>query len=77
MERYARKCDKTHEGMNDGWVVNDGEMYLKYENDVFLWAKQNGYDTLEEAFNDDVIYYTEWDEDDIDEDDEPIYEFNN
>ena len=62
MKKYARQCSITGEGMNDGWVINDGEMYLKYENDVFLWAKENGCDTLEEAFDDDVIYYTEWED---------------
>jgi hypothetical protein len=32
--RYARKCSVTGEGMNEGWVGNDGEVYFKYGHDA-------------------------------------------
>ena len=28
--KYARQCDVTGEGMNDGYVICDGAMYIKY-----------------------------------------------
>lgn len=46
--------------MTEGWVVNDGELYFKYENDAKAWCITNGYVDLETAFEDDVIYWTEW-----------------
>ena len=30
LNRFARKCDITGEGMNDGYCIQDGEMYIKY-----------------------------------------------
>ena len=34
LEKYARKCDITGEGMNDGYIIMDGEMHIKYEEDL-------------------------------------------
>lgn len=31
---WARQCDVTGEGMNEGWCWGDGEFYTKYEKDV-------------------------------------------
>jgi len=59
-EKVARQCDVTHEGMNEGWVVGDGEEYFKYEEDAIKWCKQNGYKSLDKAYDDDAIYWTEW-----------------
>lgn len=62
MTKYARKCDATGQGMNEGWVVGDGEQYFKYEDDAKKWAVSAGYANLDEAFDDDAIYWTEWEE---------------
>ena len=32
--KYARKCDITSEGMNEGYCILDGMMYIKYEKDM-------------------------------------------
>tara|TARA_R110002012_G_scaffold179165_1_gene344732 strand:+ start:70 stop:624 length:555 start_codon:yes stop_codon:yes gene_type:complete len=31
---YARRCCKTGEGMNEGWIFGNGDMYIKHESDV-------------------------------------------
>jgi hypothetical protein len=61
---YARKCDITGEGMDEGWVFGDGEQYAKYETDAIKIANSMGYASIEEAYNDDAGYWTEWDKDD-------------
>ena len=32
--KYARKCDVTGEGMNEGYCLMDGEMHIKYKEDL-------------------------------------------
>ena len=32
--KYARTCDVTGEGMNQGWCFEDGDHYCKYKRDV-------------------------------------------
>ena len=32
--KYARKCDVTNEPMNEGYCIQDGLMYIKYEDDL-------------------------------------------
>ena len=46
--------------MSSGWCVNDGELYFKYEKDAINWAVSNGYKDLQEAYDDEVIYWTDW-----------------
>jgi hypothetical protein len=74
MEKFARKCSVTGQGMNDGYVFNDGEMYFKNEEDliVFLRSREDNNDLsddflLKEAYDQEEYYYTEWDEIDEDE----------
>lgn len=64
--RYARKCDVTHEGMNEGWFTSD-DTYIKYEEDLIKWCEKKGYADRDEAYEDGAMYYTEWDPDDIDD----------
>lgn len=74
MEKYARKCNITGEGMNSGWCWLEGTFYSKYESDTVdelrgdlihegidckLWSDD---EVLEYGFNEDILYYTEWDE---------------
>ena len=33
-ETYARQCDITKEGMNEGYCIQDGLMYIKYKKDM-------------------------------------------
>ena len=46
--------------MFEGWCVQDGESYIKYESDALKCAKAAGYADLEEAYEYDFIYYTDW-----------------
>ena len=59
-EKIARQCSVTNEGMNEGWVTtNDGD-YFKYEEDALAWCKENKWESIAEAYDDDAIYWTEW-----------------
>lgn len=39
--KFARKCSITGEGMNKGFVINHGELYIKNKSDVLLLAITN------------------------------------
>ena len=74
MDRYARKCDATGRGMNEGYVVDDGELYFSEEQHLIDWLRGRGgmeglsdEFILSEAYNEEEYYYTEWDEVDEDE----------
>jgi hypothetical protein len=56
-----RICSKTGEVMSEGWVVNDGEDYYKYESDAHERVAQSGYENYMDAFLDDFIYWTTFD----------------
>jgi hypothetical protein len=60
--KFARRCNITGEGMNEGWVTNDQCWFGKYETDAENWCKEDGYASLEDAIDDDAIWWTEWDE---------------
>jgi hypothetical protein len=72
--KFARRCDVTGEGMNEGWVVNSNNLiglsYIKHEADALAHAQEQGYDSIDamyEACEDtDEFYWTEWEE--LDED---------
>jgi len=68
--KFARKCEATGEGMNEGFVVGDGEMYFKYEKDLIKHIRSQGDETfnsvsdefiLKEAYELEEYYHTEWD----------------
>ena len=60
MTKFARKCNVTNQGMNKGWVINDGIDYVSKEEDAIAICSDAGYSSMEEAFEDEFIYYTEW-----------------
>jgi len=33
-QKFARKCDVTGEGMDEGFCIEDGQMYIKYKKDL-------------------------------------------
>ena len=62
-EKFARKCDITNEGMNEGYCILDGLMYIKYDMDMLQHiTDETDYDTIEDAYEDDYYYHTEWEE---------------
>jgi len=78
-QKFARQCDITCEGMNTGFYVND-ELYIKNELDLIKWLRKQNFitaegnpannfndeDLKEWAFNDEIYYFTEWnDEEDF------------
>ena len=38
--KYARKCSLTGNGMNSGYVVNEGEMYIKDEENLIAYLRK-------------------------------------
>jgi hypothetical protein len=66
MEKFARRCDVTGRGMNEGFCFGDGEKYACDDASALIIAKEYGYTSLYKAWRDDAYYYTEWEE--IDDD---------
>lgn len=72
--KFARLCDATNKGMNEGYVVGDGELYFSEEKYLVEWLRSRGgmegltdeY-ILDEAYGLEEYYYTEWEELDDDE----------
>ena len=67
--KYARKCDVTGEGMNDGYVIGDGFMHIKYEKDLIALIRSWGVDENNELSDDFILneswqheewYWTQW-----------------
>ena len=40
MKLFARKCSITGEGMNEGYVIQDGLMYIKYQIDLINYLRK-------------------------------------
>jgi len=65
--KFARKCDVTGRGMNEGYCIMDGGMYIQSEVDMLKHLEEHtAYESLQEAFEDEYCYWTEWS--DLDED---------
>ena len=76
MDKFARKCSITGKGINEGFCVHDGEFYFSEESQLVNWLRnRDSEDTshlsdefiLQEAYELEEYYYTEWDADDDDE----------
>ena len=65
--RYARRCDATGKGMNEGFCFGSGENYFADKFAAEIQAILIGYDSLEEAYDNCAYYWTEWSEEDIEE----------
>lgn len=59
-KKEIRHCTATGKEMIAGWVVNDGEEYYSTEELALKKCKELGYKSIEEAYEDDVCYWTEW-----------------
>ena len=63
VEQYPRLCDKRKTGMFTGYVFFDGQFECEDEADALEYAQTEcGYADLDEAYNDEAYYYTEWEE---------------
>lgn len=76
MEKFARKCSVTGKGINEGYCVNDGDLYFSEESQLVKWLRDRDVDgtnelsdefILNEAYQLEEYYYTEWDAEDEDE----------
>ena len=36
---WARQCDVSGEGMDEGYCIDDGQMYIKYKKDMVEWLR--------------------------------------
>ena len=68
-QKFARRCDATGRGMNEGYVVRDGELYFSEREYLINWLRsRGGMDglsddfILDESSNECEYYYTEWEE---------------
>ncbi len=50
--------------MDAGYVFNDGEWYTESAQDALKYAISIGYESLDDAYEDESYYYTEWDVED-------------
>ena len=58
--KWARRCDITGEGMDEGYCIGEGGMYIKYEKDMLKHIEEEGFDSIDEAYECDYYYWTEW-----------------
>lgn len=61
-ERFPRLCDVKKTGMHTGYVFFDGMFVCEDQEDALSYAQKEGYLNLDQAYDDDAYYYTEWDE---------------
>jgi hypothetical protein len=66
-ERFPRVADDTGKGISVGWIAGDGDAYFETEKGAKKYAKEMGYKNLQDAYDDGAIYYTEWDESEIED----------
>ena len=65
---FARKCSVTGKGMNQGWVINNGEVYIAKKADCAKWVKDNWNQTINQAYKESEeedagnFYWTEWED---------------
>ena len=57
MKKYARQCDVTGQGMNAGFCIGDGAMYIKSEKHMSEHiTNDTEYASIEDAYEDDYYY---------------------
>ena len=82
-KKYARLDSFTGKGMNEGYCIEDGKLYIEGHTSMLKHiTNDTDYDTIEEAFQDGYYYYTEWDPEEEDywyelQEDGTWKEFNN
>lgn len=61
--KFARKCDITGEGMNEGYCICDGEKYIKGDFDMLQHiTDETEYKTMDEAYGEGYYYHTKWED---------------
>ena len=44
VDYWARQCDISGEGMDDGYCIDDGQMYIKHEKDMVEWLRSKDWE---------------------------------
>ena len=64
--KFPRVCSITGEGMWEGYCFRNGEEYAIDKESAMTIVKRDGYESLDDSYEDENHYYTEWE--DLDED---------
>ena len=71
MEKFARVCDISGKGMNEGYCFNDGEKYFKEEKELITFLRSRLDEEsnklsddfiLKEAYDLEEYYWTQWED---------------
>jgi hypothetical protein len=62
---FARKCDITGKGMNEGYCFGNGELYAKDIQSARVIVQKYGFKDLLEAYDEEWCYWTEWEFSDV------------
>lgn len=65
-----RRCSKTGLLMSNGWYFENTLQYASSEKIALEFCNALGYNTLQEAYDEGVCYYTEWEEGDVEYDED-------
>ena len=70
MEKFARRCDITGRGMNEGYVVGAGDLHFSEKKHLIKWLKGVAEEEslnfksdklmLDHYYEEKLYYYTEW-----------------
>jgi hypothetical protein len=58
--KWARKCSKTGEGMDEGWHFEETGEYFAHEEDALEAVKRVGWGSLQDAYDNDTMFWTTW-----------------
>jgi hypothetical protein len=72
---FPRKCEACGDGMFSGYVIGGGEEYYCSDKCLYTKYSKKEWKALYNNGNSES-YFTEWTEEDIDAEDEPIFEKN-
>jgi hypothetical protein len=60
MSEETRIDSVTGKAITRGYVFGDGDFYCESEADAIKYAKELGYNSLNEAYEDEAYYWTEF-----------------
>ena len=58
---HRHKCTITEKGMSEGFLFCDDTL-IKNEEDALKYAQKNGYNTLQESYDDEFHFWTTWED---------------
>lgn len=62
LELYPKNCEATGKGIFSGFLIGDCSTLSDGQEERLLeHCKEEGYETLEDAYEDEFYYWTEWD----------------